>query len=152
MKSSEERPTIGRSEIADFPDLNIYHLAVKIDTGAYNSSIHCVSAEESNDGELRVIFLDPGHPAYTGEVHRFGEYSRKRVKSSNGQVEKRFMITTSIFFPGAHYLLDLSLANRGDMRFPVLIGRRFLARSGFIIDPKRRNLLGKGKDKRRRKN
>jgi hypothetical protein len=141
MRTKKERLTIGRSDIADFPLLGIYSVEVKIDTGAYNSSIHCVRAERNYEGDLEVVFLDPKHPSFTGELHVFEAYSQKLVRSSNGQAERRFMINTSIAFPGRTFEIDLSLANRGDMRFPVLIGRKFLKKTGFLIDPRRRNAL-----------
>lgn len=141
MGRKKEKPLIGRSEVADFPELGIYGVAVKIDTGAYNSSIHCENVRRNKDGALEVTFLDRRHPSYTGEKVLFEDFSQKLVRSSNGQAERRFIITSRIVFPGRSFNLDLSLANRGDMRFPVLIGRKFLKKQGFLIDPRKRNLL-----------
>jgi hypothetical protein len=143
MRTKKDRPLIGRSDVADFPSLGVYTVEVKIDTGAYNSSIHCVRAERNRDGDLEVVFLDPRNPSFTGEKHVFEAYRLKLVRSSNGQAERRFMINTSISFAGRDFEIDLSLANRGDMRFPVLIGRKFLKKTGFLIDPRRRNILGR---------
>ncbi len=143
MKSKNERLTIGRSDMADFPGLGVFSVEVKIDTGAYNSSIHCVRAVRNDDGDLEVVFLDPRHPSYTGEAHTFSVFGQKLVRSSNGQSERRFVVRASIVFPGRSYPIDLTLANRGDMRFPVLIGRKFLKKNGFLIDPRRRNVLSK---------
>ena len=35
------RILIGRQDVADFPELNLSELPVKIDSGAYTSSLHC---------------------------------------------------------------------------------------------------------------
>ena len=142
MARKKERPLIGRSEVADFPALGIFGIEVKIDTGAYNSSIHCEKVRKNKDGALEVIFLDTRHPSYTGEKMVFEEFSQKLVRSSNGQAERRYVVTSRIVFPGRSFELDLSLANRGDMRFPVLIGRKFLKKQAFLIDPRKKNLLG----------
>jgi len=142
MRSSKTRPWIGRSEVADFPALGIFGLPVKIDTGAYNSSIHCESAIVNSGGLLEAVFLDRRHRCYSGEVHRFSDFAQKTVKSSNGKAEKRFLISTAVEFADKIYTIDLSLADRGDMRFPVLIGRKFLKLNYFVVDPRRRGLLG----------
>ena len=38
------KKTIGRIDKADFPLLDIYDIDIKIDTGAYTSSMHCHKA------------------------------------------------------------------------------------------------------------
>ena len=56
---------LGRTDIADFPDLDIYQVAVKTDTGAYTSAIHAIDIEEVRlDGVPFVQFkiLDDTHP------------------------------------------------------------------------------------------
>lgn len=141
---------IGRREIADFPELGIFGLPVKIDTGAYNSSIHCKEVKQRGDGTLEVVFLDPHNPAYTGEVHEFSRYLERSVRSSNGQAERRYVISTTIHLNGIERQLDVSLTNRGDMRFTVLIGRKFLKENRFLVDPLKKDLLSR--KKRRRKN
>lgn len=152
MRISEDRPVIGRREIADLPELNISGLPVKIDTGAYNSSFHCEHFKRLENGNLEVVFLDPNHPFFTGEVHEFRDYKQKSVKSSNGQSERRYVISSTIRFAGKDFPIDFSLADRGDMRFTVLIGRKFLRQHKFIVDPMHKDILsrpGRGKAKRR---
>lgn len=134
---------IGRREIADFPELGIFGLPVKIDTGAYNSSIHCKEVIRNDDGTLEVILLDPHHPSYTGEILEFSRYREKSVRSSNGQAERRFVIKTTISFAGVDRPIDISLTDRGDMRFTVLVGRKFLKENRFIVDPLKKDLLSR---------
>ncbi|HUF02963.1 MAG TPA: RimK/LysX family protein [Aridibacter sp.] len=150
MNSRDERPVIGRREIADFPELEIFSLPVKIDTGAFNSSIHCRDFNRRKDGILEVVFLDPHHPAYSGEVHKFSRYRQKSVRSSNGQAEQRYMISTTISFAGVEYPIDLSLADRGDMRFTVLVGRKFLKANLFMVDPLKKELLSPRKRRKKK--
>lgn len=126
------KQTIGRTDVVDFPDLGLYNVDIKIDTGAYTSTIHCSKIEEIN-GKLYCVFYDESHPEYTEIPIVFDSYSTTRVKSSNGFKENRFKIKSTIIFFGKTYKINLTLSTRDDMRFPVLIGRQFLKRK-FVVD------------------
>ena len=52
-----EKIVIGRFEKADFPLLDLENISIKIDTGAYTSSIHCDNIVEKED-QLYCTFLD----------------------------------------------------------------------------------------------
>lgn len=127
-----EKITIGRFDKADFPDLHLEDIAVKVDTGAYTSSIHCDHIVEEK-GVLRCTFLDEEHPLYNGRTFRFTDYDIVFVKSSNGIVQKRYQIQTTITLFGKTRKISLSLSARQEMRFPVLLGRRFITRK-FVVD------------------
>ena len=134
MKDSKKHKIIiGRKDIADFPELELNDVQVKIDTGAYTSSIHCKSIEVKN-GKLYCIFLDEKHPEYSFETHCFEDYKTIRVKSSNGIAQKRYEIKSHIKLFNKIYSISLSLSDRKDMRYPVLLGRKFL-NPKFIVDP-----------------
>lgn len=123
---------IGRTDKADFPELELENIAIKIDTGAYTSSMHCDNIEEKNN-QLICDFLDPSLPQYHGKKITFKEYYTTKVKSSNGIVALRYAIKTKIVLFEKTYPITLTLNNRNDMRFPVLIGRKFLTKR-FIVD------------------
>lgn len=142
MSPGTSDPTIiGRIDRADFTKLKLTRIRVKTDTGAYTSSFHCSQIEETDKKQLRVVFLDPEHPKYTGSVFLFDDYSRKSVKSSNSEVEDRYIISTEIRFYKQVYTAEFSLTNRGGMKYPVLIGRKFLTENNFVVDPRLRNHL-----------
>ncbi len=123
---------IGRKEIASLPDLNFNNVMVKIDTGAYTSSIHCHKFYEKNN-QLHCYFLDPNFPEYKKKAIIFDKYHTKNVKSSNGIIENRYKIDTHILLLGKLYKIDLTITNRGTMKYPILIGRKFLYKK-FIVD------------------
>lgn len=129
---------IGRSDVADFPDLNLLAVPVKVDTGAYTSALHThdVREERLPDGTTRVVFrlLDPAHPLYSDVDYFTADYERTTVRSSNGVAEERFVIRTAIVLFGRAHRIRLSLSARGEMRFPVLLGRKFL-KGRFVVDP-----------------
>ncbi|MDT8347048.1 MAG: RimK/LysX family protein [Flavobacteriaceae bacterium] len=123
---------IGRSDRVDFPDLALKEITAKIDTGAYTSSIHCKDIKEV-DKQLIATFLDEDHPQYNGKQIVFDDYEITSVKSSNGQTELRYEVKTKIKLFGKSYKISLTLASRQEMRFPVLLGRKFLTNK-FIVD------------------
>ncbi|WP_027125634.1 ATP-dependent zinc protease family protein [Gelidibacter mesophilus] len=129
---------IGRIDKADFPALDLFDIDIKIDTGAYTSSIHCHKVMVDND-ELVCLFYDKGHPHYNGKEFRFKDYTIAKVKSSNGIVQLRYKVKTTIVLFDKTYRISLTLSTREDMKFPVLIGRKFLTKK-FIVDVSHKNV------------
>lgn len=129
---------IGRIDKADFPLLDLFDIEVKIDTGAYTSSIHCKNVKVE-DNYLKCNFLDEEHPSYHEKEIVFDEYDVKVVKSSNGIAQARYRIKTEIVLFGKTSEIYLTLSDREEMRFPVLLGRNFLSNK-FIVDINRTNL------------
>jgi len=138
--------SIGRIDKADFPQLNLFDIEVKIDTGAYTSSIHCKNVKVE-DGYLKCNFLDQEHPSYHEKEIIFDEYDVKVVKSSNGQSEPRYRIKTKIILFGKTQEIYLTLSDREEMRFPVLLGRNFLSKK-YIVDINKTNLSFKLKNQK----
>lgn len=127
-----EKIVIGRFDKADFPALQLNDIAVKIDTGAYTSSIHCNNIIEKDD-VLECTFLDEEHPMYNEKKITFTDYDIIFVRSSNGIIQKRYQVLSKIKIFNKVYKISLSLSSRQEMRFPVLIGRKFLTKK-FIVD------------------
>lgn len=123
---------IGRVDKIDFPKLGLYDIDVKIDTGAYTSTIHYSKIIEENN-TLRCIFNSDKHQNFGKTEFIFDEYSSTIVKSSNGLKEKRYKIKSEVIFFGKTYKINLTLSTRNTMRFPALIGRQFLKRK-FMVD------------------
>lgn len=138
---------IGRKDKADFPELKIKNIDIKIDTGAYTSSIHCHHIEErvvDNKKVIKFELLDPSYSQYKKKEFITESYSEKRIKNSFGNTEKRFIIKTSIKLFDTDFPIELSLSERGEMKYPVLIGRKLLV-GKFIVDPSKYNLSYKMK-------
>ena len=141
-KKSSKRTLIGRIDIVDFPLLDLLGIDIKIDSGAYTSSFHCHNIKEEN-GVLKCQFLDPDHSKYHKKIFQFKTYTLKSIKSSNGITEDRYLVSTEIFIFGETYPIKLSLTERGAMKYPVLLGRKFLSKR-FLIDTSKKNLSFKG--------
>ena len=132
------KKSIGRLDKADFPSLDLFDIDIKIDTGAYTSSIHCHKVKVVND-ELMCLFYDEGHPHYNGKEIKFKEFSTTKIKSSNGMVQNRYKVKTVIILFEKEYSIHLTLSTRDDMKYPVLIGRKFLSKK-FIVDVNQKNV------------
>ncbi|WP_158841484.1 ATP-dependent zinc protease family protein [Polaribacter sp. L3A8] len=142
--------TIGRIDKADFPELILEDIDVKIDSGAYTSSIHCSNIEEitvDTEKFIRFTLLDPEHPFYNNKEFSTKKYASKLVKSSNGISEERFLIETEIVIFNKSFPIHLTLSERKDMTFPVLLGRKFLNHK-FLIDTTMKDLSHKLKNKK----
>ena len=75
-----EKKILGRKDLVSFPDFELENVPVKIDSGAYSSSMHCQSIEvvEFDEKEqLRVVFLDSGISGYTGKEVVFDDFKTK---------------------------------------------------------------------------
>jgi hypothetical protein len=139
---------LGRYDRVDLPQLGLSDIHAKIDTGAYTCSLHCHKAE-AVEGNLEFILLDEEHPEFTGMKFIFNEFELRDIKNSFGEVEKRFIIVTSIRIFDEEITTEFSLSNRGSLKFPILIGRKIL-RDRFLIDVKKKNLSWREKRKAKR--
>jgi len=135
---------IGRKEIVSFPMLDLIGLEAKIDTGAYTSALHCKDIELKNiNGSTHLCFklLDDSHPEYKDKEFRFTQFDKKIIKSSFGESEERYLIKTNIILAGKKISLIISLTDRTNMKYPVLIGRRLLNKK-FIVDVSKKHTNG----------
>jgi hypothetical protein len=140
---------IGRKDKIDIPSLSIENISVKIDSGAYSSSIHCSSIElinTTNGNLLEVIFLDENNNNFTGKIHSFKNFRKKKVKSSTGDEQERFFIQLPIILFNKEFVTDFSLTKRNGLRNPVLLGRK-LTSNHFVIDTSMTNVSYKLKKK-----
>lgn len=134
-----EKQLIGKRELVDFPDLGLYKLVAKIDTGAATTALHCHHVRVEN-GVLYFRLLDETHPEYQDREHCFSEFKKKMIKSSFGETEERYVVRTRIKIGKRIIHSFVSLSDRANMKYPVLIGRRFL-RGRFVVDVSQTNLI-----------
>ncbi|MGB3619452.1 MAG: RimK/LysX family protein [Catalinimonas sp.] len=136
---------IGRADEIDLPELGLEGIAAKVDTGAYTSSIHCSEVKLlEHDGRPVLSFhiLDEDHADLAQREFRTEAFDRKQVRNSFGHVEERFAIRTQLYIFGQTFPTVFTLSNRADMRYPVLLGRKFL-NGRFVVDPVKKNIWRK---------
>jgi hypothetical protein len=129
---------LGRSDRVDLPKLGLYDVHAKVDTGAYNCSLHCSEVKVVNNC-LEFVVLDTAHPEYTGLKFVFKKFKQKKIRNSSGGSELRYVIRTQIRIYDRRIRAEFSLSNRGNLRFPVLLGRKIL-RDRFYIDVTKKDL------------
>jgi len=120
---------IGRREYVDFPLLNINYAEAKIDTGAYTCAIDCNHIELKTENGQQILTFR----LFNNSYYQVKEYTRKKIKNSFGEMEERYIIKTLIAIGKKKIHISISLSDRGNMRYPVLIGRRLL-KGKFIVD------------------
>ncbi len=140
-----DKKIVGRKESLSILDLELFDLDAKVDTGADSNALHCDHIEINNN-EVSFTLLDEVHPSYHGKRITLPIYKIKKVKSSNGEVQERPSVKVTIEFYGKKYKSVISLTNRADMKFPMLIGRRFLSER-FLVDVSKEYLANKHNNK-----
>ena len=139
------RKTIGLTEFISIPEAGISNLPCKIDTGADSCAIHCERARiREIDGVEHLVFklLDKKHPLYSDQELSIKDFKEMRVKSSFGDYEFRYQVRLNFKLFNKMYNAPFNLSNRISMKYPVLLGRKFLA-NNFIVDVSKRNLSQK---------
>lgn len=135
------------------PQLGIAFIKPKIDTGARSSSLHASEVEEfTRDGTTFVRFkVHPIQRNRSFGVKAEAEVLEYRnVKSSSGQNSRRPVIVTEIRILGQSWPIELTLADRDEMGFRMLLGREAV-RGRFLVDAGRSYYGGKPLAKRRKK-
>lgn len=131
---------IGKFEQVSFPEFGIGTVIAKTDTGAYSGALHATKMKEvttKNGTELHFSPFD--HPEI---VIITKDYQVGHVRSSNGHIDERFYIDTTIKIQGKKYPVNITLSNRSSMKYPVLLGRKFLMQNEFLVDVSLDNRYG----------
>ncbi len=123
--------TVGSSVNVTFKELGDTKMTAKVDTGAHSGALSCSDIYMEKKDDLYVLFFKP---AGSNKHYSTNKFRVLTVRSSNGTEEQRFSILTDVELEGEKYRMRISLANRSGMKFPVLIGSRFLRRHKFIVD------------------
>ena len=115
-----------------------FALAAKVDTGAATSSINAVDIEPfERGGQKFVRFRVPDAGVIETPVVK-----KMKVKSSNGEKESRYYVELMLCVGTVAEPVLFSLADRGEMKFPMLLGKEFLS-GKYAVDVSRENLLKK---------
>lgn len=127
---------IGRSENISFPELKIGDIKAKIDTGAYGVALHVDGIRH----EKGILYF-----TIDSDEFSYDKFKMISVKNSFGEVQKRFSILTKMVIGDSIYKFYVSLTDRKNMRYPVLIGRRFLYKFNYLVDVTKKNINDRNK-------
>lgn len=135
---------IGWKERIDFPDWGIRRVRAKMDTGARTSAIDALVREvrEGPDGRKVVVLVVAFFRRKTSKfrVVEAPLVKTSRVRNTGGELCERHVIETTIRLGHVTKKVHLSVADRGRMLSPVLLGRLALA-GDFAVDSGRKYVL-----------
>ena len=143
---------IGWREWVGLPDLGISTIKAKVDTGARSSSLHAFDvAEFRRKGQTWVRFkVHPVQRRADSMVEAEAPILDYRsVRSSSGRASLRPVIETRLELLGVTWPIELTLANRDEMGFRMLLGRQAFRRR-FLVDGGRSYCGGKPERKKPR--
>jgi hypothetical protein len=133
----KQKAIIGRLETISLPELAITDIQVRVDTGAKTSSLHVDNIVKfKKNGKIMVKF--DLHP----DVYNVDEIASceapihdiRRVKSSNGTSEQRYVILTPVQLGDNNWSIEITLTDRSDMSYLMLFGREAIGKR-FLVDP-----------------
>jgi len=132
-----DKHLVGALELCNLPELEIENLNIRVDTGAATSSLHVDNIEEFKKAGKKWVRFDI-HP----NIHDVDEIVRreapvssvKRVKSSTATLERRYVIQTDIVLASMQWEIQLTLTDRSEMTYLMLLGREAMA-GRLIVDP-----------------
>ncbi|EDL50511.1 RimK/LysX family protein [Erythrobacter sp. SD-21] len=134
MTRRKELPVVGWRELVHLPEIGLHAMPAKIDTGARTSSLHGTVLEEfERDGQRMVRFAVDFEQQHVRQVCEAVHVDVRGITSSNGGTQYRYVIKTPLRIGDTEFRAEISLADRSDMKFPMLIGRSSLRRR-FVVD------------------
>lgn len=135
-KAQHPRQVIGRTVVVTIDSVDHpLHLKAKVDTGAYQSSLHVEHVEmlldPNNNKFVRYQVKDPE----TGHIQQIETYEfwRALVRNSFGIEQERFVVPMHLRINGVQYDTRVSLSDRSTQKYPLLIGRKLL-RGNFLVN------------------
>lgn len=137
---SDDKVVIGWLERVWFPELDPVKKGVvaKIDTGADSGAMHCVFERIVTDEKGKEV-LEFQPLGKKRPVIRTKKFKKILVRSSNSTIDERHRIETMIKINGQTYPIKLSLTDRSDMNYDVIIGWQFLE-GKFLVDVSQSNV------------
>lgn len=136
----ERRPltVMGWIEAIDLPELGLRTLKTKLDTGARTSALHVSEIEEfGRDGNDWVRF----RPAHRRSFVEAQISDRREIKNTGGMPELRPVIRTRATFGKRSWVIDLSLTDRTNMSFAMIVGRAALKNHSVVVHTRRAYLV-----------
>lgn len=133
----QQLPVIGWRERLALPELGISEIKAKIDTGARSSALHAFELEIfTRDGKEMVRFkVHPYQRDTKRTVIAEAELLESRtVRSSMGHAQLRPVIQTVVKLGEMKWPIELTLTNRDEMGFRMLLGRQAMRRR-WLVEP-----------------
>ena len=145
-QQKRQKRVVGWKEHAALPDLKVKDVIAKMDTGANLASIDASEIKYSTKGGVKHVNFKIMKRNNTVKKTSAPLAGFKRIKSSNGDVERRPYIKTTLLVDGISKKIELTLTDRGPMDYTMLIGRKALGRR-WVVNPSVSFLTKPNRDK-----
>jgi hypothetical protein len=139
------KPVVGWREWVELSAIKGIKIKAKIDTGARTSALHAfdvVSFRKRGADYVRFKIHPLQRDSKTVVMHEAELVEQRWVKSSSGHRKLRPVVVEQIQLMGQTWEIELTLTNRDEMGFRMLLGREAI-RNRFVVDPGRSFLAGK---------
>ena len=134
VANKKPKRVVGWKENAALPDLNVKNVIAKIDTGANLASIDAADIKIVSRDKVKYVKFKVMKRNNTVRKTSAPLEGYKRIKSSNGDVERRPYIKTTLLMDGITKKIELTLTDRGPIEYTMLIGRKALGRR-LVVNP-----------------
>ena len=134
---SDSKIILGALEVCSLPELGIAQMDMRVDTGAKTSSLHVDNIQRVKKNGKSVVSFDI-HP----DMHNVDRVISceapltdiRRIKSSNGNSEERYVIKSLLDIGGHSWPIEITLTDRSDMTYLMLLGRQGMS-DRVLVDP-----------------
>ncbi len=154
LRLMNDKPVLGWREWVCLPDLGVELIKAKVDTGARSSSLHAVDIEHFVRNHLpwvRFVVLPWQRSGLDPVATEAPLHDTRHIRSSSGESTERPVITTTLRIGDRHYPTELTLTDRSEMGFRMLLGREAI-RARYLVDSGRSYRTGKPPKAIRRRN
>ena len=139
IRPLKKYPIIGWREWVSLPKLGIPKIKAKIDTGARTSALHAFSLNpfmEENKAKISFDIHPLQHDTHNIITCIADVVDKRLVTDSGGHEEERYVIQTPITIARQTWSIEITLTERENMLFRMLLGRSAL-RKHFVVNPAR---------------
>lgn len=135
---------VGWREHVGLPQLGFDRLKAKVDTGARTSALHARIERlyEGEDGVPHVAFRTFQSNGKLGSTHDCHLVDQRDVKNTSGVPETRCVIKTELVLGQRSWAIELTLTDRDQMAFDLILGRTALRAHRICVHPGRSFLAG----------
>ena len=130
---------IGWREWVALPALGLPRLRAKVDTGARTCALHVDAQWRFTEGGMPWVGfrLTAGGPHMAPAEAAAPLLEEREVTDSGGHRTRRAFLRTRLALAGVERDVEVNLADRRGMRFPMLVGRTAITAFAFTVDPAR---------------
>jgi ribosomal protein S6--L-glutamate ligase len=147
MKTTKKiKKTIGWKEWFSLDCLALPAIKGKIDTGAKTSALHAFNIKTFYIEDVEYVSFEI-HPLQKNKrlirkcISRV--IDRRMVSDSSGKKEKRIVIKSDLKIGERKIRIELTLTNRDNMSFRMLLGREAIKQAKMIVDVSKSFAQGK---------